>query len=71
MNIPSPPEVSRRSAHRPDDGLGHFAGADGGGVVAVGLHVVGDGLALGDDLGDGAFEPRRGPRLAPEDHRGR
>jgi hypothetical protein len=36
--------------------LGHFAGADGGGVVAVGLHVGGHKNTFFDDAGDGAFE---------------
>src|SRR5262249_40536727 len=36
--------------------LGHFASADGGRVVAVGLEVVGDVLALFDDGRDGVLQ---------------
>src|ERR1051325_9521301 len=38
------------------DRLGHFLGADGGGVVAVGLEVVGDVLSFLDNCGDGVFQ---------------
>src|SRR5262245_65197564 len=42
------------------DGLGHFASADGGGIVAVGFEIVGDVLAFFDHGGDGLFEPIAG-----------
>src|SRR4029450_11524116 len=45
----APRTRSRQLGH---DGVGDLAGADRGGVVAVGLHVVGDAAALPDDRGD-------------------
>ena len=36
--------------------FGHLLRADGGRVVAVGLHVVGDVFAFGDHRGDAAFQ---------------
>jgi hypothetical protein len=42
------------------DRLGHFAGAEGGGVVAVGFDVVGHKNTYFDDPGDGSFERRGG-----------
>src|SRR6266498_387887 len=51
-------------AHRGDDRVGDVAGADGGGVVAVRLHVVGDAAALGDDLGEPPLQPVGGLALA-------
>src|SRR6266540_7322716 len=39
-----------------DDRVGHLARPDGGGIVSGRLHVLGDALSLGDDLGDGSLE---------------
>src|SRR2546429_4627537 len=56
----------RRSRGRPEllhQRVGHLARADGGGVVAVRLHVVGERPALADDLRDRALERVGGRRL--------
>jgi len=47
------------SFHLRDDCIGHFAGADGGRVVAVCLHVVGYVLAVCNNGGDCIFEHLR------------
>ena len=48
------------ASHLAADRLGHFPGADGRGVVAIGLHVVGHVAAFGDHGGDGPLQPLGG-----------
>ena len=43
---------------------GHFVRADGGGIVAIGLQIVGDVLAFRDHVGDGFFQLLGGVDLA-------
>jgi len=47
---------SAKLLHFCNNRVGHFAGADGGRVVSVRLHVVGDVLTFEDDGRDGRFE---------------
>src|SRR5438270_11271146 len=57
----------RRSASRlqaGDDRVGDLTGADGGWIVAVGLHVIGHLPSLADRLSDGAFQHVGGVGLA-------
>ena len=46
------------------DRVGHFAGTDGGRIVAIRLQVVGDVLPFGDHIGHGLLQPIAGFDLA-------